>query len=262
MIFSEDELYSAVSKIQDDELMHYGMPRRSGRYPWGSGEHPYQRMEDFMGRIRELQSQGLTDTQVAREMGLTTTEFRKQRSLAITEMDNQLFAQAKKLEKEGYNHTQIAEKLGLSGESRVRYILKGESNARRNIATKLAENLKKQVDEKGMIDVGQGTNRILGVSENKLKEAEGILEAQGYEVRPLSVEQVTNRGSRTKMLVLVPPGTPKGEEYKLDKINTLEDYTSRDGGDTLEPAFHYPSSLDSKRLEVKFRENGGLEKDG
>lgn len=25
------------------ELYHYGMPRRSGRYPWGSGNRPYQR---------------------------------------------------------------------------------------------------------------------------------------------------------------------------------------------------------------------------
>lgn len=23
-------------------LMHYGIPRKSGRYPWGSGERPYQ----------------------------------------------------------------------------------------------------------------------------------------------------------------------------------------------------------------------------
>ena len=27
--------------IFDDELMHYGTPRHSGRYPWGSGENPY-----------------------------------------------------------------------------------------------------------------------------------------------------------------------------------------------------------------------------
>lgn len=25
-----------------ETLMHYGVPRRSGRYPWGSGERPYQ----------------------------------------------------------------------------------------------------------------------------------------------------------------------------------------------------------------------------
>jgi len=26
----------------DDCLMHYGIPRRSGRYPYGSGERPFQ----------------------------------------------------------------------------------------------------------------------------------------------------------------------------------------------------------------------------
>lgn len=26
----------------EDTLIHYGIKRRSGRYPWGSGEHPYQ----------------------------------------------------------------------------------------------------------------------------------------------------------------------------------------------------------------------------
>lgn len=28
-------------KINKGELMHYGMPRRSGRYKWGSGKNPY-----------------------------------------------------------------------------------------------------------------------------------------------------------------------------------------------------------------------------
>ena len=30
------------SVYDDESLLHYGMPRRSGRYPWGSGEDPYQ----------------------------------------------------------------------------------------------------------------------------------------------------------------------------------------------------------------------------
>lgn len=28
--------------MAQNELYHYGMPRRSGRYPWGSGERPFQ----------------------------------------------------------------------------------------------------------------------------------------------------------------------------------------------------------------------------
>lgn len=29
--------------MNQNELFHYGVKRRSGRYPWGSGERPYQR---------------------------------------------------------------------------------------------------------------------------------------------------------------------------------------------------------------------------
>lgn len=31
-----------IYPIKPDEIFHYGMPRRSGRYPWGSGERPFQ----------------------------------------------------------------------------------------------------------------------------------------------------------------------------------------------------------------------------
>ena len=36
-----------VVEEMKDILMHYGTPRHSGRYPWGSGENPYQRNGDF-----------------------------------------------------------------------------------------------------------------------------------------------------------------------------------------------------------------------
>ena len=33
------------------DLMHYGIKRRSGRYPWGSGEDPFQHSPDFYSRV-------------------------------------------------------------------------------------------------------------------------------------------------------------------------------------------------------------------
>ena len=47
--------------ISSDSLEHYGMPRRSGRYPWGSGENPYQRTGDFISRYNEMRSKGMTE---------------------------------------------------------------------------------------------------------------------------------------------------------------------------------------------------------
>lgn len=44
----------AILNEIEEVLMHYGMPRRSGRYPWGSGENPYQHSGDFLSRVYEL----------------------------------------------------------------------------------------------------------------------------------------------------------------------------------------------------------------
>ena len=45
--------------MSNGSLKHYGMPRRSGRYPWGSGENPYQRYKDFRARVLELKQKGI-----------------------------------------------------------------------------------------------------------------------------------------------------------------------------------------------------------
>ena len=48
-----------------DELMHYGTPRHSGRYPWGSGDNPYQHSGDFLSRVNELHKQGLSEKEIS-----------------------------------------------------------------------------------------------------------------------------------------------------------------------------------------------------
>ena len=59
--------------MRNDELMHYGTKRHSGRYPWGSGENPYQRdNKGFLQRYHDLEKQGLTQKEIAKLMGITT----------------------------------------------------------------------------------------------------------------------------------------------------------------------------------------------
>ena len=72
-----------MNSIVENILMHYGMPRRSGRYPYGSGENPYQHSGDFLSRVQELKKSGMSETDIAKNMGLTTTQLRTQMSLAI-----------------------------------------------------------------------------------------------------------------------------------------------------------------------------------
>ena len=243
-------------------LIHYGMPRRSGRYPWGSGKEPYQHSGDFLSRIDELKKQGLSDTEIAKSMGLTTTQFRTQRSLAKDERRAIEVETAKDLRNKGYSLNEIAEKMGYNNDSSVRSLLNENSEARMNQAKKTAEFLKKQIDEKGMIDVGAGVERELGISKEKMKEALYILELEGYPTYGGRVPQVTNKGKQTTLRVVCPPGTEHKDIYNYDKINSLKDYISHDGGETFDPKFVYPKSMDSKRLQIRYAEDGGENKDG
>ena len=77
--------YLVFDEIFDDFLEHYGTPRKSGRYPWGSGENPYQRNPSFLSYVRSMKADGYSETEIAKAMGISTTEFRKIKTLAVTE---------------------------------------------------------------------------------------------------------------------------------------------------------------------------------
>ena len=262
-----------------DELMHYGMPRRSGRYPWGSGENPYQHEEDFLKEVHEKRDKNFTftdtdgktytgDLAIAKSMGLTSTQFRTQLSLANNNKRKKEVEMAKKLRAEGKSLNEIAAAMGYENDSSIRSLLNVNSEARMLSAEKTAEFLKKQVDEKGMLIVGKGSNKEIngetgGISPERMKQALYILEMQGYPVYGGGIPQVTNPGKQTNVKVLCPPGTQHKEIYNFDKLHTIsEDWVSHDGGETFEKKWVYPESMSSKRLMVRYADEGGKEKDG
>lgn len=251
-----------MNSIAEDILMHYGTPRHSGRYPWGSGDNPYQRSGDFLSRIEELKSQGLTETEIAKAMGMSTTQYRAQKSLAKDERRALDVARAKSLREDGLSLNEIAREMGFANDSSVRSLLNERSEARMNQAKKTAEFLKEQIAEKGMIDVGTGVERELGISKEKLKEALAILEAEGYPVYGGRIQQATNPGKHTTLQVVCPPGTEHKEIYDYDNIHSVKDYISYDDGESFRKSFVYPESMDSSRLKIRYAEDGGIEKDG
>ena len=253
-----------MNPIAEEILMHYGMPRRSGRYPWGSGDNPYQHSGDFLSRIDELKSQGLRETEIAEHLGLTTTQLRTQMSLAKDERRSLQVATAKGLREKGYSLNEIAEKMGFANDSSVRSLLNENSEARMNQAKTTADFLKKMIDEKGMIDVGTGVERELGISREKLNQALYILEMEGYPVYGGGVPQVTNPGKQTNIKVICPPGTEHREIYDFDNVHSVKDYDQilSEDGQKIRPAFQYPESMDSSRLKINYAEDGGIQKDG
>ena len=253
-----------MNSVAEEILMHYGMPRRSGRYPWGSGDNPYQHSGDFLSRVEELEKQGMKQTEIAKALGLTTTQLRTQKSLAKDERRALQVSTAKGLREKGYSLNEIAEKMGFANDSSVRSLLNEKSEARMNQAKTTAEFLKKMIDEKGMIDVGTGVERELGISREKLREALYILEMEGYPVYVGGVPQVTNPGKQTNIKVICPPGTEHREIYDFDNVHSVKDYDQilSEDGQKIRPAFQYPESMDSSRLKINYAEDGGIQKDG
>lgn len=261
-----------MNPIAEEILMHYGMPRRSGRYPWGSGKDPYQHSEDFLSRVETLRKQNFTytddkgktwtgDMAIAKSMDLSSTQFRTEVALAKNERRMLNVARAKSLRQDGLNDTQIGKEMGVN-ESTVRSWFKEDAAARMVKAQETADFLKSRVKEVGMIDVGAGVELELNISKEKLDQALYLLEREGYHVYSGRIPQMTNPGKHTTQTVLCPPGTKHKEIYEYDKVHSVKEYISRDGGQTYEKKFTYPASMDSKRLQIRYKEDGGENKDG
>lgn len=242
-----------------DELYHYGTPRHSGRYPWGSGENPYQRYGNFQTHVKELKSQGMSEVEIAESMGMTTSQLRSKMSTASSEIRQANILEATRLKDKGYSVAAISERMGAS-ESTVRGWLKPAAQERAAINQTTRNILKDAVNEKGYIDVGKGTEVHMGISEQRLKNAITALKDEGYEVYYIRENQV-GTGEKTSIKVLCPPGTTYSDVYKnRANIQMVQSY-SEDGGRTYLNIVE-PVSINSKRIQVCYAEDGGTQKDG
>lgn len=251
-------------------LEHYGTKRHSGRYPWGSGDNPYQHSGDFLSRVEELKKKGLSEKEILEtindslpdeyKMGLT--EFRTARQKAGHDRKALEYDQIRALKDDGLGWKEIGDKLGMS-ESSVRSKYNNAIGEKASQAEKIAATLKEEVDKKGMIDISEGANQVLGVSESKLDEAAYILEAEyGYQRYGVGIRQPTNVRQQTNITVLAKPEFDQKYAYQhQDQIDSLGDYHSDDGGETF-TKLQRPSSLDSSRVAIHYGDEGGLDKDG
>lgn len=259
-----DEFTTAVDMVDellsDEFLMQYGTPRHSGRYPWGSGDNPYQHEDWFKARER-LKAKGLSETEIAKVMNLSTTIYRARVAIATDEAQRARYEQAQKLYEElGPKWTEIGRRMGIR-ESTVRGMLQNKSDTR-NSLVKTRDILKDALKDKKYIDIGPGTETMMGIAKTKLDTAVQMLIEEGYTVHHYRQAQAGMPGKYTMMSVLCPPGTTKKEllENRND-ISTIIDYRSSDRGKNIygiEP----PQPVSSKRIMVRYNEDGGGDKDG
>lgn len=255
----------------ENYIAHYGTPRHSGRYPWGSGgEESSARNRSFLDDVAKLRKQGLSETEIARGLGMTTTELRAARSIAKNKQKQADIAMAQRLKDKGLSNIAIGQRMGGINESSVRALLAPGQKDKADVLEATSNMLKDQVDKKGYLDIGTGTERSLplgnnpgstiGISSTKFNTAVARLQAEGYKIHYVKVEQL-GTGKQTTLKVLTKPGVPYGEVYRnRGNIKTITDY-SQDGGRSylgLQP----PLSVSSKRVKVRYAEEGGADADG
>jgi hypothetical protein len=253
-----------------DELMHEGVLRKSGRYPWGSGETPHQRNKLFLDHVDSLRQQGLSDVQIAKGLGyvdedgkhhpFTTTQLRAARNIAKNDIKQTQISTARMLKEKGLSNEAIGIKLGGLNESSVRALLNPSTKAKADVLQTTANMLKDQIKRDGALDVGAQVHHLMGVSQNTLSNAIALLKEEGYDIHYQKVQQL-GTGNETSLKILVPPGQTKKETYamRLD-IKPARAY-SEDKGHTFEPILP-PVSVSSKRLGIKYAEDGGADMDG
>ena len=280
------EEFQAVEVDILDYLAHYGVKRKSGAHPWGTGEIPFQHepwftwgKNEWLNKYREYEASGYSNAEIAEKMGLTPSELKTRlKNEKNDERIKMVSANESLIEAGITNRSERARMMGVN-ESTIRSLENKKSLERTKRARNTAEILKQQVDEKGPIDISAGAEIRLGVSKDKLKQAVLLLQEEGYEVYRGRNEQATNEGKFTTTTALCPPGTghynKKGEYtsdivYHPEKISLIDipggvnqiDVTSDDGGKTFRKAFQYPASMDSKRIFVRYKDEGGQENDG
>lgn len=244
---------------EENYLKHYGILRKSGRYPWGSGGNIESQSRDFLGEIDKLKKEGLTDEEIMRGFGMNSTEFRQSKSIAKNAVKQAQIDQAQRLKEKGYSNVAIGQRMGVP-ESSVRALLAPGEKDKANVLQATSNMLKDQVAQKGFVDVGLGAELHVGVSREKLNVAIAKLKAEGYGLHYVKVQQL-GTGQQTTLKVLAKPGVSYSEVFKnRDNIQQITDH-SPDGGRTylgIKP----PKSLDSRRIAIKYAEQGGTEADG
>lgn len=252
-----------MNPIAEDILMHYGVKRRSGRYPWGSGDDPYQHSGDFLSRVQELKKQGLKETEIVEALKLdSTTQLRVAYAVANTERRRLEVERAKSLKEDGLGYSEIGRIMG-KNESSIRALLDEKAEDRMNRSQKAAEILKREIETKQAIDIGPGVEREMGVSRKTLDEAVYILEAEeGYRRYGIGVRQPLSPGKQTVIQTLAAPDITERYLYSnTEAIKSFGEYHSKDGGKSWDKR-EYPASIDSSRVDIRYGDKGGAAKDG
>lgn len=250
----------------ENALLHYGILRRSGRYPWGSGGTVHTRSKSFLDHIDDLKRQGFSDAEICDSFSspnhrLKTTDLRAMRSIASNQVRSYNISLATRLRDKGWSVPAIARRMNES-QSTVRSWLQPAEKRKKKSLEETMDMLKTMVGENNLVDVGLGTEHKLGITNTQLKTAVAGLKMQGYEVHNIKEPQVSNKSQQTSILTLCPPGTTWRQAYDRRSEIAPPNMHSEDFGETWIPLIAPPLSISSSRIKVRYKEEGGEQADG
>ena len=242
-----------------EDLLHYGIKRRSGRYPWGSGDNP-QRSRDIVSIMDDMKSKGMSEKEIADALGISTTILRQEVSIAKVRRRESMMDTIDSMTKRGETNVAIAEHLGVT-EKTIRDMKKNSDKIHERREEKIKQVLSEAIEEHGYLDVGRGIERQLGISREKLNAIVREMQEDGEFTRhKLHVKRLQDNSKDLTLLVLTKDPDLQSTLSNADKIRTLEKY-SEDNGNTvrgLKPIVPY----NPDKVQVVFGEQGGADKDG
>lgn len=248
---------------ETDALEHYGTKYHSGRYPYGSGENPFQHDARFISRVQKLEAAGFSEKEIADHLGYSIAELRNKKSLAKTRTKQEMVGRAISMSEKGMTQSAIAEELGIP-ESTLRSMLKPSSIQKRESLLAAVDTIERNVDEYNYVDISPGTASSMGISEYKFKVAVQDLKDRGYNEYFIRIPQHGNNGQMTTMKVLAKPDISWSEmNANRDKIAIInERFVTPTGSETFVPDFKNLKSISSKKVAIRYAEDGGEDKDG
>lgn len=253
-------------------LSHYGILRRSGRYPWGSGGNVAvtgtsvpQRSKSLLDITNDLRNKGVSESDIAAGFGMTSQQLRDLKTVARAELKAADIAMVNRLKYDkGMSNVAIAERMygDPKKESKVRGLLQEGAADKLSILKSTSDMLRSEVDSGKFIQIGSGVETHLDISTTKLSSAVALLKEEGYEVHNVQTPQLgAGRGQKTYVKVLTPPGTTYRDVVtNMDKIKAILQQTD-DGGRSWDK-FEPPIAVSPKRVQVKYAEDGGSDLDG